>query len=278
MEAKKSIFLKYFYQLKKLIGFFPVLAILISFSSCNNAKAQAKAEYDCRQLAQLASANFYEGNLDLAKTYAENAYKIKPFGERYGFLKARILLAQLNTSDKNSAENSQDKIKEILDLFEYSFNKVSQYMTSDDARVYMVFLAELGDTEKCQAILDYYMQNFPYFPGLGQFASAVYEKNSRYFESVLLAYLDYEYHSSLIQDEKEKTSADKAFLKNIEKLETESNGKPYTQEILNGCQCIKAILNGTDFPQIQTDFSVYKYLQNKSQLIAGNSKSDAIKE
>lgn len=229
------------------------MLICVLFTGCTSRREKAKT------FAQMALVKLIEGNEEsfkLSKQFIEKACKIKPYGKAYGFLKARILLA----------ENKE----EALAQYEHSFNSEVEFMTGDDASLYMSLLADSGKYKECLKVLEYYTEHFPYFQGFGQFASSIYEQNGKYFEAVLSAFLDYEYHSCFTDENKTNAEKDE-FLANIEKLEKESSGKAFENEIKNGCNCIKAFYseNITDFPEIESNFYIYRYLQKMFQIKAG---------
>ena len=128
-----------------------------------------------------AQIELYSGNYELAKSYVDKAIKIdKKANEKYNYTKANIFLAK---NDKEQA----------LKLFDETFKKIPNELTSDDKRAYMYLLADAERFEDCKTILEDFFDDDSYFYGLGTFASGIYEKLSEYEKSLLSSFYDYEY-------------------------------------------------------------------------------------
>lgn len=149
-----------------------------------------------------AQTAFYDGKYSSAASYVEKAVKEnKKAALHYEYLTAQILLAQ-------------NKKKESLEKFDEVYKKIPEEITPEDERAYMYLLADTDRSSECLTIMEKYFENGTYFAGLGLFASAIYEKNKKYENSVFSAFLDYEYHSCFYPAE------DETFLKNLDTLET----------------------------------------------------------
>lgn len=128
-----------------------------------------------------AQIELYSGNYELANSYVDKAIKIdKKANEKYNYTKANIFLAK---NDKEQA----------LKLFDETFKKIPNELTSDDKRAYMYLLADAERFEECKTILEDFFDDDSYFYGLGTFASGIYEKLSEYEKSLLSSFYDYEY-------------------------------------------------------------------------------------
>jgi tetratricopeptide (TPR) repeat protein len=151
--------------------------------------------------ASLARISLIEGGYTEALGYIEKAISSdKEKDVQYQFLRAHILTAL-------------EKKEEALAMFDRFYEGNAETMTALDLRAYMYLLAERGRPQECARVLDQYFKHGAFFPGLGLFASTVYEKNNEIQKSILSAFLDYEYHASY----KKTNSAD--FLRNLDTLE-----------------------------------------------------------
>ena len=107
----------------------------------------------------------------------------KKEGEKLNYLRGHIYLAQENKT-------------ESLKYFDLAYNTYPQSATQTDLQAYMYLLADSDQIENCIKILDFYLQTGKWFLGLGTFASTAYEKLDMLQESILFAFLEYEYVSS----------------------------------------------------------------------------------
>jgi tetratricopeptide (TPR) repeat protein len=149
----------------------------------------------------LARICLIEGKYIDALNYADKAISADKWNDaQYQFLKARVLTA-LNRKE------------EALVIFDSFYPENAEAMTALDLRGYMYLLAGNERPRDTARALDQYFTKGLYFPGLGLFASTVYEKNDEIKKSILSAFLDYEYHASY----NESNPAD--FLKNLDVLE-----------------------------------------------------------
>jgi tetratricopeptide (TPR) repeat protein len=149
----------------------------------------------------LARISLIEGGYIDALNYVGKAIAADKWNDiQYQFLKAHILTA-LNRKE------------EALAIFDGLYPENAESMTEIDLRAYMYLLAGSDRPGETAQVLDQYFTKGSFFPGLGVFASTVYEKNNEIKKSILSAFLDYEYHASY----KEAKPAD--FLKNLDTLE-----------------------------------------------------------
>jgi tetratricopeptide (TPR) repeat protein len=170
----------------------------------------------------LARISLIEGRHVDALDYSEKAISADKWNDaQYRFLKAHILTAL-------------DRKEEALAIFDAFCPENAESVTALDLRAYMYLLAGSNRPPDTARTLDQYFSKGSYFPGLGVFASTVYEKNDEIKKSILSAFLDYEYHASY----KESNPAD--FLKNLDTLEkqllTENQIEPgrYALNLLRG--------------------------------------------
>ncbi|MDR2803784.1 MAG: hypothetical protein LBB22_05805 [Treponema sp.] len=168
--------------------------------------------------ASLARISLIEGGNMEALTYIDKAISCdKEKDVQYQFLKAHILTA-LN------------KQEEALELFDTLYPVNAERMTALDLRAYMYLLTEYERPQESARVLDQYFTRGAFFPGLGLFASTVYEKSNEIQKSILSAFLDYEYYASY------KKSNPEDFLKNLNTLEkrlTAENKIVYARYALN---------------------------------------------
>jgi tetratricopeptide (TPR) repeat protein len=154
----------------------------------------------------LARISLIEGkNID-ALDYADKAISADKWNYLYyQLLKAHILTA-LNRNE------------EALVIFDSFYPENTEAMTALDLRAYMYLLSGNDRPRETALVLDQYfargkITEGSYFPGLGLFASTVYEKNNEIEKSILSAFLDYEYYASY------NASKPADFLKNLDTLE-----------------------------------------------------------
>jgi tetratricopeptide (TPR) repeat protein len=149
----------------------------------------------------LARISLIENKYTDALNYADKAISADKWNYvEYQFLKAHILTA-LNRKE------------EALVIFDDFYPENMEAMTALDLRAYMYLLAGNDRPRDTARALDQYFTKGLYFPGLGLFASTVYEKNSEIEKSILSAFLDYEYYASY------NASNPADFLKNLDTLE-----------------------------------------------------------
>lgn len=134
----------------------------------------------CALLSGLYAA---DGDGERASDYAKKAYETPDCGTDYGYLYAKTRLMR---DDKSGA----------LALFDKTYALRPERISADELRAYMYLLADAGQFQKCGELLERYFETGDFFPGLGVFASGVYENIGDTEKAVLCAFFDYEYASS----------------------------------------------------------------------------------
>jgi tetratricopeptide (TPR) repeat protein len=157
--------------------------------------------YTGEELESLARINLIEGEYGQALEYVEKALALYR-GEKPGalFLKGHILIAR----------EEDEKARE---LFAALFAGHREDAGPQDIQAYMYLLARMGRSDEAAVVTDLFFEKGAYFPGLGLFASSVYEASGRPDKAVLAAFLDYEYQSGFGGND------DQIFLQNIGTLE-----------------------------------------------------------
>jgi tetratricopeptide (TPR) repeat protein len=168
--------------------------------------------YSGEELESLARMSLIRGDYTQALEYAEKAIALNR-EEKPGplFLKGHILVAR-------------EEDEKALDFFTELFKTYRQEAGPEDIRAYMYLLARKGRTIEAAEATDLFFEKGIYFPGLGFFASSVYEAAGEIEKAVLAAFLDYEYQSGFTGTD------DGAFLQNIgdleKRLELRDPGEP----------------------------------------------------
>jgi tetratricopeptide (TPR) repeat protein len=160
-----------------------------------------KEGYSGEELESLARMSLIRGEYAEALEYAEKAIALDR-EEKPGplFLKGHILIAR---------EEDEKALEFLAGLFKTRREEAGP----EDIRAYMYLLARAGRAAEAAEMTDLFFEKGSYFPGLGFFASSVYESTGEIDKAVLAAFLDYEYHSGF------KGSDDGTFLQNIGTLE-----------------------------------------------------------
>jgi tetratricopeptide (TPR) repeat protein len=156
--------------------------------------------YSGEELESLARMDLVRGDYGRALEYTERAIALD--GEERPallFLKGHILIA---------GEENEKALEFLAGLFKTRREEAGP----EDIRAYMYLLARAGRAAEAAEMADLFFEKGVYFPGLGLFASSVYESCGETGKAVLAAFLDYEYQSGFRED-------DGTFLRNIGNLE-----------------------------------------------------------
>lgn len=149
-----------------------------------NANGKDKSKNICKLYSYLAIFSFNNKQYEESLKYINLAIKSNnKEGEKLNYLRGHIYLAQENKT-------------ESLKYFDLAYNTYPQSATQTDLQAYMYLFADSDQIENCIKILDFYLQTGKWFLGLGTFASSAYEKLDMLQESILFAFLEYEYVSS----------------------------------------------------------------------------------
>lgn len=190
-----------------------------------------------------ASLYLISNNLTEAEKYINEACKIHKFGAYYGYLKGQIDFA---LQKKDSA----------WEMFEKTYKRFPSEISISELRTYMYLAAEKKEYKKALKLLELYFEKGTYFPGLGLFASGVYEKNDDYEKSVFMAFLDYEYQSCFSNQD------DSKFVTNLTNAISTSENEGNQKGVV-ALKAVQSLYTGDTFPIIETDFFAYKYLYYK---------------
>jgi tetratricopeptide (TPR) repeat protein len=157
--------------------------------------------YSGEELESLARMDLIRGEYGRALEYAEKAIALDKEGKPGPlFLKGHILSAR-------------EEGEEALEFFAGLFESRREDAGPEDIRAYMYLLARAGRALEAAEMLDLFFEKGSYFPGLGFFASSVYESAGEIDKAVLAAFLDYEYYSGF------RGADEGTFLRNIGTLE-----------------------------------------------------------
>ncbi len=160
-----------------------------------------KDSYFTKMYGYLATIELSKKKYDAAEIYIKNAINYdKQHTQGYEYMLGHLQVIK---------ENNEQALK----LFDDIYSKQPELATVNDLQTYMYLLAEAERYDDCITIINKYMPTGQWFAGLGSFASTVFEKNGMLQESLLCAFLEYEYNSSMTVPEDEK------FLKNMDSVE-----------------------------------------------------------
>ena len=201
----------------------------------------------CALLSALYAA---DGDEARAAEYAKKAYETPECGSEYGYLYAKIRL-------------SEDDKSEALTLFDKTYALYPERIAADELRAYMYLLADAGQFQKCGELLERCFESGGFFPGLGVFASGVYEKIGDTEKAVLCAFLDYEYAA----DGKEKDDAFLTNLQSVEALLPDGGDSP----ALEGVRALFDMKREVPVPA--SSFFVSDYIRLKAKLLRGEVSS-----
>lgn len=193
--------------------------------------------------ATFATLNLISNNLEQANEYIKKAYTVPKYGANYGYLKGRIDFALKNTDS-------------AWDAFEQTYKKFPEQINAEEIKTYMYLAADRKEYKKALDLLELYFNKGTFFPGLGLFASGIYEKNCNLERSVFSAFLDYEYQSCFTKQD------DKLFVENLKNAITKAESEGNTDE-MNALKAVIALYTDSEFPIIETDFFAYKYIYYK---------------
>lgn len=165
------------------------------------ADKKQKDSYLTKMYGYLATIEFSKKEYDAAETYIKNAINYdKQHTQGYEYMLGHLQVIK---------ENNEQALK----LFDDIYSNQPELATASDLQTYMYLLADAERYEDCTTIINKYMATGQWFAGLGSFASTVFEKDGMLQESLLCAFLEYEYNSSMTVPE------DAKFLKNIDSVE-----------------------------------------------------------
>ena len=154
-----------------------------------------------RLYGYLATIYVSRGEISIAEDYVNKAinYDEKHISG-YEYLLGHIYVLKEN----------KDK---ALTIFNDIYSKRPDIATASDLQTYMYLLAEAEDYQKCIEVINVYFGTGQWFAGLGTFSSSIFEKAGMLQESLLCAFLEYEYYSSMTTSNNEK------YLENIGNVE-----------------------------------------------------------
>lgn len=194
-----------------------------------------------------------EQDFSPAESYARKAidYDVD-LGKEYTYLLAQIMYAQGRSDD-------------ALQLFDEVYQFLPDKISNDDIKTYVYLLSEKKRYADASKLLDVFFSRNVYFPGLGLFASSVYENNEETEKSILCAYIDYEYYTGY----QHINSND--FLANLDRLQKKLTDTNTLGKGIAAIQLIRCSIDGSSIPPdlAVSDFFVAKYLMLKMKLLSG---------
>ena len=203
------------------------------------SKENEAAMYGC-----YATLFLINNQIEIAYQYVEKAYNIPKYGKLYGYLLGRILI-------------NLDKKEEALKYFESTYNEYPDLITGEEIRSYMYLLGESKNYVKALELLELYFDKGSYFPGLGMFASGIYEKNGQFVKSIFSAFLDYEYQSCF------GNADDAKFVQNLNDLRAKILSESQDVESIKAIDFIISLYTGSNANDLETDFFPIKYVELK---------------
>ncbi|GHV89511.1 hypothetical protein AGMMS50268_00140 [Spirochaetia bacterium] len=217
---------------------------------------QAPADEDTQKnitimYGTLAQIHSIRGEYDIALGYAEKAARDDTEqGLPYGYLRGHILL------EKGEHEKA-------LEVFDPLFKSHADRASPDNIRAYMYLLGVSDRPAEAAAMADLYFEKGPYFPGLGLFASSVYEAAGEQEKAVYAAFLDYEYQCGY------RKMDHTLFLKNLETLENRfaSQNRP----IAGAINLVRSLYDASALPFIPKEASFFaeEYIILKEKILEG---------
>lgn len=194
-------------------------------------------------------------NYEKALEYADKGIKAdKNHGVFIKFTKAKILY-ELNRKSESIA---------LLDnLYKTNIEDAS----SSDLQFYMYFLTNEERYNEAAFILEKFFQTGRYFPGLGSFASFIYEKTGNTSNAILSTFLDSEYYSCFVESTKHE------YLSNINKLELklkESGNLAVSENVIN---YLKSYYSNNMDVSYQTDYFIKNYIDSVKKINSGKFTS-----
>jgi hypothetical protein len=180
------------------------------------------------------------------------------------FLKGHILIAR----------EEEEKAGE---LFDGLFRDHRDAAGALDIQAYMYLLARTGRAAEAAEMADLFFEKGSYFPGLGFFASTVYESAGQSEKAILAAFLDYEYQSGF------SNTDDGAFLRNIGVLEErikagglEGDSREKTTRALRLLRCLYE--SGTPVPPgYEAPFFAADYILCKKKILEASLTGEDFK-
>lgn len=219
----------------------------------NYADKEQKNSNLAKMYGYLASIVFSKKEYDSAEEYVKKAISYdKEHSYAYEYM-----LGHLHVIKENN--------EQALKLFDDIYAKQPELASASDLQTYMYLLAEFERYEECTLIINKYMETGQWFSGLGSFASTVFEKNRMFQESLLCAFLEYEYNSSMTFPEDEK------FLQNIDSVEQLCKENGTIEEVISVLLLIRNLYtNNENFTTNIHDNFISKYLIIRNKI---NNKS-----
>jgi tetratricopeptide (TPR) repeat protein len=210
----------------------------------------------------LARLHFIGGEYDPALEYAEKAAA----GDNeealpYRYLQGHIFL-------------EKGEIERALEIFDPLFASHPNTASPDDIRAYMYLLAAANRLREAAVMADLFFEKGRYFPGLGLFASSVYEASGQAEKAVYAAFLDSEYQCGY----QEMDSS--AFLKNIDTLEQELEAQEKLGPAAGALNLVRSIYDESRAPvQYEPSFFAGEYISLKKKILdAGRAAGVSLTE
>jgi tetratricopeptide (TPR) repeat protein len=207
--------------------------------------------------ASLARIALLRDEFDTSLEYAEKAIAAEKDDAHYLLLKANILMAR---GERDAA----------LALFDGLYPEQKDLMSGGDIRSYLFLLAQTSRADECAALMDSYFEKGAYYPGLGLYASSIYEAGGQPDKAILAAFLDYEFYSGYTLTD------DRDFLKNIDTLEGQLNEKGSLGGVALTLQMVRSLYTDTRIRSNEniSSFFVEDYIRLKKKIMASQVSFD----
>lgn len=214
----------------------------------NHAARATKKENLAKLYANLARVKFMQKEYEYVFGYAKEAAKYDVTDEySMGYLIGHTYVATGNE-------------EEAIKFFDEEYKKAPEKASANDLQAYMYLLNGAERIDECKQIIAEFITKGNWFYGLGTFCSGVFEKAGDIQESLLYAFLDYDYYSSMFQGD------DAKFVENIRNVETLLQVNGTYEEAGPVCKLILGLYTdpGSFIGEVKPNFiSDYLIIRNK---------------
>lgn len=206
----------------------------------------SKKENLTKFYAYFARTEFMKQDYDSAISYANEALKL----DKSDLYSMSYLIGHCYVASGNE--------EEAIKYFDSEYKRNPQTATSNDLQAYMYLLNGADRIDECKAIIAEYITKGKWFYGLGTFCSGVYEKAGDVQNSLLYAFMDYEYYSSMYQGD------DVKFVENLKNVEAalKASGQYETAEpafkLIYGLYTNPGSYFGTVTPNFISDYLIVR--------------------
>ncbi|WP_407399163.1 tetratricopeptide repeat protein [Treponema sp.] len=222
-------------------------------------KNSISKEYLCNYYGLNSSLCLMQKDYEKSLEWCSKSLAIKEHGSKFKFLEGQIEYAMGNKENAYAA-------------FKSGFSKNSSDASLEDKKLYSILLSDNNEIEECLELVSGLLNDGAYYYGLGHFASSLYEKKGKIFESILYAFVDFEYASCFLESDEEQ------FLRNLHGLELKYEDEESRKQIRDAVGCLTAVIRKENyFPVVkETDCIVYDYIKCKHDVLTGKIDADII--